>query len=59
MRQVHRQIQWFPGHMNKTRRLIEEQINRIDVIVEILDARIPMASRNPLLEKYYSRQTGF
>ena len=50
MRQVHRQIQWFPGHMNKTRRLIEEQINRIDVIVEILDARIPMASRNPLLE---------
>lgn len=50
MRQVHRQIQWFPGHMNKTRRLIEEQISRIDIIVEILDARIPQSSRNPLLE---------
>ncbi|MDC7124415.1 MAG: ribosome biogenesis GTPase YlqF [Spirochaetales bacterium] len=51
MRQVHRQIQWFPGHMNKTRRLIEEQINRIDIVVEILDARIPAASRNPMLEE--------
>ncbi|MDC7225910.1 MAG: ribosome biogenesis GTPase YlqF [Spirochaetales bacterium] len=51
MRQVHRQIQWFPGHMNKTRRLIEEQINRIDIVVEILDARVPQASRNPLLEE--------
>ena len=51
MRQVHRQIQWFPGHMNKTRRLIEEQINRIDIVVEILDARIPQSSRNPLLEE--------
>ncbi len=50
MRQVHRQIQWFPGHMNKTRRLIEEQISRIDIVVEILDARIPQSSRNPLLE---------
>jgi ribosome biogenesis GTPase A len=37
--------------MNRTRRLIEEQINRIDIVVEILDARIPQASRNPLLEK--------
>lgn len=51
MRQVHRQIQWFPGHMNRTRRLIVEQINRIDIVVEILDARIPQASRNPLLEE--------
>ncbi len=40
--------------MNKTRRLIEEQINRIDITVEILDARIPQASRNPLLEEITS-----
>ncbi len=51
MRQVHRQIQWFPGHMNKTRRLIEEHLSRIDIVVEILDARIPQSSRNPLLEE--------
>lgn len=56
MRQVHRQIQWFPGHMNKTRRLIAEQINRIDIVVEILDARIPQASRNPLLEEITSEK---
>ena len=40
--------------MNKTRRLIEEQLNRIDIIVEILDARIPQSSRNPLLEEITS-----
>ena len=41
------QIQWFPGHMAKTRRMITENLKNVDVIIEILDARIPKSSRNP------------
>jgi len=41
------QIQWFPGHMSKTRRMIQNNIRYIDVVVEILDARIPLSGRNP------------
>lgn len=41
------QIQWYPGHMAKTRRLIEDNLKMIDVVVEILDARIPFSGRNP------------
>lgn len=40
-------IQWYPGHMAKTRRMIEENLKNIDVVVEILDARIPFSGRNP------------
>jgi len=40
-------IQWFPGHMAKTRRLISENLKNVDLIIEILDARIPYSSRNP------------
>lgn len=40
-------IVWFPGHMAKTRRQIAEDLKMIDVVVEILDARIPMSSQNP------------
>ena len=40
-------INWFPGHMAKTRRQITEDLKMIDVVVEILDARIPMSSQNP------------
>ncbi len=40
-------VQWYPGHMAKTRRLIEENLKMIDVVVEILDARIPFSGRNP------------
>lgn len=40
-------IQWYPGHMAKTRRMIEENLRSIDVVVEILDARIPYSGRNP------------
>lgn len=42
-------IQWFPGHMAKTRRLITENIKLVDVIIELADARLPQSSRNPLL----------
>ncbi|MDR3179236.1 MAG: ribosome biogenesis GTPase YlqF [Oscillospiraceae bacterium] len=41
-------IQWFPGHMAKTKRLILEKIKFVDLIVEIIDARIPISSRNPI-----------
>ena len=44
-------IQWFPGHMAKTRRLIAENLKEVDIIVEILDARIPYSSKNPEITK--------
>lgn len=44
-------IQWFPGHMAKTRRLITENLKEVDIIVEILDARIPYSSKNPEITK--------
>ncbi len=40
-------IQWYPGHMTKTKRQIEEEIKFVDIIAEIIDARIPVSSRNP------------
>jgi len=44
-------IQWFPGHMAKTRRMIKENLSLVDGVVEILDARIPFSSRNPEMDK--------
>ena len=44
-------IQWFPGHMTKTRRLIEADLKLVDAVVEITDARIPESSRNPILDE--------
>ena len=40
-------IQWFPGHMAKTKRKIKEQLKLVDAVAEITDARIPVSSRNP------------
>ena len=40
-------IQWYPGHMTKTRRQIEADLKLVDAVVEIIDARIPISSRNP------------
>lgn len=40
-------IQWYPGHMTKTRRMIEADLKQVDLVAEIMDARIPIASRNP------------
>lgn len=42
-------IQWFPGHMTKTRRMIEENMKLVDAVVEIVDSRIPESSRNPII----------
>jgi len=44
-------IQWFPGHMTKARRMIEENIKQVDAVCEILDARIPFSSRIPDVEQ--------
>ncbi len=40
-------IQWYPGHMTKTRRMIADQLKNVDAVCELLDARIPVSSRNP------------
>ncbi len=44
-------IQWFPGHMTKTRRLIEADLKMVDAVVEVIDARIPQSSRNPIIDE--------
>ena len=45
------QIQWFPGHMTKTKRQIEKSLRLVDAVAEIIDARIPVSSRNPVLDQ--------
>lgn len=44
-------IQWFPGHMTKTKRQIQSSLKLVDAVAEIIDARIPVSSRNPDLAK--------
>lgn len=44
-------INWYPGHMAKTKRQIAEDLKLIDIVIEILDARIPIASQNPDINK--------
>ncbi|RLQ95927.1 ribosome biogenesis GTPase YlqF [Falsibacillus albus] len=43
-------IQWFPGHMAKARREVSEKLKLVDIIYELVDARIPLSSRNPMIE---------
>lgn len=47
---IKQNVQWFPGHMAKTRRLIKESLNLVDGVVELTDARIPSSSRNPEID---------
>ena len=44
-------INWFPGHMNRARREIASAIRKVDVVIELVDARLPRSSRNPLLHE--------
>lgn len=44
-------IQWFPGHMAKARRQVTEKLKLIDVVIELLDARLPLSSRNPMIDE--------
>ena len=46
-------IQWFPGHMTKTKRMMQENQKLIDIVVELVDARIPMSSRNPSIDEIF------
>ncbi len=43
-------IQWFPGHMAKARRQVTEKLKLIDVVIELVDARLPLSSRNPMID---------
>ncbi len=44
-------INWYPGHMKKTRELIAENLKMVDIIIEVIDARIPVSSRNPIIDE--------
>ena len=44
-------FQWYPGHMTKAKRMMQENIKLIDVIIELVDARTPLSSKNPDIEK--------
>ena len=46
-----RQIQWFPGHMAKTLRLMQTEIRNVDCVLQVLDARIPLSSLNPEIQR--------
>ena len=43
-------INWYPGHMKKTRELIAENLKMVDLVIEVIDARIPISSRNPIID---------
>ena len=44
-------INWYPGHMKKTRELIQQNLKMVDAVVEVIDARIPVTSRNPIIDE--------
>lgn len=44
-------INWYPGHMKKTRELIQENLKAVDIVIEVIDARIPISSRNPIIDE--------
>lgn len=49
-------INWYPGHMKKTKTLIQENLKLVDVVVEVIDARIPVSSRNPIVDELIQRK---
>ena len=50
-------INWYPGHMKKTRELIKENLKLVDLVIELLDARIPLSSRNPVISELTGSKT--
>ena len=50
-------IQWFPGHMTKTRRMMAANLKLVDLVLEITDARVPASSRNPELDQWLGKKT--
>ncbi|MFR5876612.1 MAG: ribosome biogenesis GTPase YlqF [Eubacterium sp.] len=53
---IKQNVQWFPGHMAKTRRQIKESLKLVDGVVELVDARVPMSSRNPELDSIIEKK---
>ncbi len=49
-------VQWFPGHMAKTRKLITESLKLVDVVIELVDARLPLSSRNPEIDRIVGKK---
>jgi len=47
-------INWYPGHMKKTRELIQENLKMVDLVIEVIDSRIPVSSRNPIIDELIS-----
>lgn len=50
-------IQWFPGHMAKARRQVTENLKLVDIIFELIDARLPLSSRNPMIDEVINQKT--
>ena len=50
------ELQWFPGHMAKTRKMIAENLKLVDVVIELLDARLPLSSRNPEIDNIVGKK---
>lgn len=51
MNEALKNINWYPGHMKKTRELISENLKLVDMVIEVIDARIPVSSRNPVIDE--------
>ena len=49
-------INWYPGHMKKTRELISENLKLVDMVIEVIDARIPVSSRNPIIDEIVGKK---
>jgi len=49
-------IQWYPGHMAKTKRILQENIKLVDIVIELLDARVPRASQNPEFDSIFNNK---
>ena len=50
-------INWYPGHMKKTKESIKKNLSLVDIVYEVIDARIPISSQNPDIDRYYRRKT--
>ena len=50
------QIQWYPGHMTKAKRAMKEDIKLIDLVIELVDARVPLGSRNPDIDERHGNE---
>lgn len=50
-------INWYPGHMKKTRESIEEKLKMVDIVIELLDARVPLSSKNPVIDEILKDKT--